>query len=604
MSIQVTLVYNKANPFGIRQDALLLESILRSYNASVRMEFAKVKHADLLEPPMPTDIAIHLEIPSTAWMPFAHRNILMVNSEWWVSSWDSLLPKFDDVWLKQKEIDLSGTFIPWNATVTPKEYDRYPASKDMNEILWLLGGSFNKRSIAEAILPHWKPEYPKIHVYTTQPLNCQPSGNVEVKIEDLADEKRKQLQRWYPIHMCLSRSEGFGLAAVEAEAAGAYVIVNDLPAYKTSFEGREHVGWIQIPMQKSGKYTRAQFADLSGNVESVLLQMDALFETLQKTDISLFRVEQQDLNCKRQENFEISMKKILQKIALEVNQHKQTLHGNRHLPAYLDNADCPPITVVTLTYNRRKFIDLAFHNIILTDYPKDKIEWVIVDDSDKPEEGVADKVANFAKRAPCAQVVYVPLTRKSSIGFKRNIGVDRASNNILLFMDDDDHYPESSFRRRVAWLTKHPWAPQCVGCSTIACYDLVKGVSAVNTPPWELGPAERVSEATLTFYKTFWQQQKFPQVSVSEGEGFLKGRESAFMEIPPQQILVAFSHQGNSSGRRIPAPEDMKPGCFWQFPKEYLIWIHKLAGIEVEEEKEERGKRSNKRILDSGKKTK
>jgi hypothetical protein len=594
MSIQVTLVYNKANPFGIRQDSLLLESVLRTYNSSQRIEFAKVKHADLLEPPVPCDVAIHLEIPSTAWLPFAHKNVLMVNSEWWVPAWNCLLPKFDLVLVKQKGLHLSGTFVPWNATVNPKDFERYPASTEMKEALWLLGGSTNKRSMAEAILPYWKADYPKLHVYTTQPLNCTVSENVEVNVKDLSDDSRKQLQRWYPIHVCLSRSEGFGLAAVEAEAAGAFVIVNDIPAYKTSFEGKEHVGWIQIPTQKSEKYTSAEFADCSGNLQSILDQFDSVFVSLKSKDSKLIRMEQADANTVRAEQFTSSMMPILKNLAESVHQVKQTQKGNRHLPPYLDNADCPPISIVTLTYNRRKFIDLAFHNIILADYPKDKIEWVIVDDSDKPEEAVSDKVATFAKRAPCEKVVYVPLTRKSTIGFKRNIGVDRATNEIILFMDDDDHYPESSFRRRVAWLTKHPWKPQCVGCATIACYDLVKGVSAVNTPPWELGPAQRVSEATLTFYKSFWQEQKFPQVSMAEGEAFLKGRESAFMEIPPQQILVAFSHQGNSSGRRIPAPEDMKPGCFWQFPKEYLIWIHKLAGIEVEEEKETRKSKKSK----------
>ena len=56
-------------------------------------------------------------------------------------------------------------------------------------------------------------------------------------------------------------------------------------------------------------------------------------------------------------------------------------------------------------------------------------------------------------------------------------------------------------------------------------------------------------------------------------------------KIPPQQIIVAFSHKKNSTGRRIPA-DDAKPGCFWGFPKEFLIYIHKLAGVEVEEEKD------------------
>ena len=149
-------------------------------------------------------------------------------------------------------------------------------------------------------------------------------------------------------------------------------------------------------------------------------------------------------------------------------------------------------------------------------------------------------------------------------------------------MDDDDHYPETSFRRRVAWLVKHPMKPQCVGCTTIACYDLLRGVSAVNTPPFQLSLGKRISEATLTFYKTWWETKHFGKDELSEGEAFLQGRESQVLELPPQQIIVAFTHKKNTSGRRIPS-DDAKPGCFWGFPKEYLVYIHKLAGIEVEE---------------------
>jgi hypothetical protein len=71
-------------------------------------------------------------------------------------------------------------------------------------------------------------------------------------------------------------------------------------------------------------------------------------------------------------------------------------------------------------------------------------------------------------------------------------------------------------------------------------------------------------------------------VSVSEGEDWISGRESSVIEMPPQQIIVAFSHGGNKSSRRIP-PSETPPGCFWGFPKEYLVFIHKLVGIEVED---------------------
>ena len=165
---------------------------------------------------------------------------------------------------------------------------------------------------------------------------------------------------------------------------------------------------------------------------------------------------------------------------------------------------------------------------------------------------------------------------------KRNTGIQKASNSIVLFMDDDDHYPITSFRRRVAWLINHPMQMRALACTTIACYDLIKGISAVNTPPFELPLGQRISEATLTFYKSWALEQLFDSsVQVGEGETFIKGRESDVMEIPPQQIIVAFSHGKNTSSRRIPSDSSVAPSCFWGFPKEYLTFIHKLAGVTV-----------------------
>jgi glycosyltransferase involved in cell wall biosynthesis len=261
--------------------------------------------------------------------------------------------------------------------------------------------------------------------------------------------------------------------------------------------------------------------------------------------------------------------------------------GQTQAPRPLQDAELPNISVVTLLYNRRKFVDLAIHNLLITDYPKNKIEWVVVEDSDITEEQAADKVLKFGRESAPLSVSYIPMPSthkiKNTIGAKRNLGIQRAQHDIILFMDDDDHYPETSFRRRVAWLTKHPWQPRAVACTTIACYDLLRGVSAVNTPPLSLGFSKRISEATLAFYKDFWTERNFNAAdSIGEGEFFLQGRESKCLELPPQQMIVAFSHRKNTSGRRIPS-DDAKPGCFWAFPREYLQYIHELAGVSVEE---------------------
>ena len=251
-------------------------------------------------------------------------------------------------------------------------------------------------------------------------------------------------------------------------------------------------------------------------------------------------------------------------------------------PPILNTEDCPPISIVTLMYNRRRFFDLACHNIMISDYPKDKIEWIIVEDSDNPNEDSSDKIISTAQQSEPMKIVYVPLRKKTILAEKRNIGVQKASNEIVLLMDDDDHYPITSFRRRVAWLTLHKMKPKATVCTTIACYDLKTGVSAVNTPPLDLPLGQRVSEATLTFYKSWFLEKMFDKdVQIGEGESLIQGRESEVLEVPPQQIIVAFSHGNNTSSRRIPASVGVEPSCFWGFPKEYLIFIHKLADVNL-----------------------
>jgi hypothetical protein len=247
------------------------------------------------------------------------------------------------------------------------------------------------------------------------------------------------------------------------------------------------------------------------------------------------------------------------------------------LPPLLKIEDCPHISVITLVYNRPKFIENACLNLLSTDYPKDKIEWIVVDDSEA-DKSPSNRVVQFQGQFP-GVVTYIPLTKKTSIGAKRNMAIERAKNDVILMMDDDDHYPVTSFRRRVAYLTKGLRAYGCAVCTAIAMYDLNTGVSAVNVPPFDISLGKRCSEATLTFTKEFWLQKKFPEVDISEGEGFLEGREWQVAEMPLQQIIVALSHSTNTSRRKTPVGD---PGCFWGFPKELLEFLHGLVGVKIE----------------------
>ncbi len=575
-ALDVVFWVKKTNRYGLSQDAEVFRHLFMKANNGKRAIHFHTK--DPLEPPIPADINIHLEIPVYVAVPWASVNMLLVNPEWYSEEWNGYMKQFDLLLLRDPQSaeqyrakfpETVVEYVPWclpPQVLSDKRMKETCVSTPESGFAWFVAGSQNKRRAVEWLVPNWKEEYPQLEIVAVEEFQGLPAkANVKYTIGDLDEKTRQTIANRHAGQICVSKAESFGYGTAEAEALGAYILLNDLNVYKTDYAHLSQQHWLT--------------GDLSGNFP--VEQMDAFMDSFHKADLSVYRKASKQSAMNRQTVSEKIFQELVYGFLVD-----RAVDGKdtkpKHLPPVLMPDDCPPISIVTLLYNRRKFFDLACHNIMLSDYPKDKIEWVVVEDSDDPNEDASDRVIQVGMKAAPLQLVYVPLGKKTPIGEKRNKGIERAKNDIILFMDDDDHYPETSFRRRVAWLTKHPMKPKCVGCTTIACYDLIRGVSAVNTPPYSLSLGKRISEATLGFYRSWWSEKKFSKADLSEGESFLEGREGDVLELPPQQIIVAFSHKQNTSGRRIPA-DDAKPGCFWGFPKEYLLYIHKLVGVEVEE---------------------
>jgi hypothetical protein len=553
--LEVSVIFNKTNTFGLYNDALLIQKTLAGY--------AIVRFADPLEPPVACDINIHLEVPIYSYVPWGTHNIFIANPEYYVSeAYDPYIKHFDKV-ITKEDLNINGAeILRWTLISFPKT-----KIKPIKEFLYLLGGSKHKREFAKHIISHWKTTYPKLHVYTTTELDVETNANVELVIKDLTVNERQTLLQTYEGHICCSNSEGFGYTAAEAEYVSAFTILNTLPVYLQDYKDGKHVSWIQTPTSHSNvKCPYGSFVNDIPNLES---DLDNAMEQFQNYKKKGSNTEFKQSYFKKRFIGIIDL--VVKKVSIKPK-----------LPPILNPEDCPNISIVTLMYNRRRFFDLACHNIMISDYPKDKIEWIIVEDSDDPNEDSSDKIISTAQQSEPMKIVYVPLRKKTIVSDKRNIGVEKATNDIILFMDDDDHYPITSFRRRVAWLTLHKMKPKATVCTTIACYDLKTGVSAVNTPPLDLPLGQRISEATLTFYKSWFIEKMFDNdIQIGEGESLVQGRESEVLEIPPQQIIVAFSHGNNTSSRRIPSADGVEPSCFWGFPKEYLTFIHKLANVNV-----------------------
>ena len=207
----------------------------------------------------------------------------------------------------------------------------------------------------------------------------------------------------------------------------------------------------------------------------------------------------------------------------------------------IEDADLPTVSVVTPTRNRRHLFSLPLRNWQTTIYPKDKIEWVIMDDGD---DDLKDLIPSNDER-----IKYTKLDtggKALSIGQKRNLCCSMMANNdIIVFMDDDDYYvPEHVLSRVKTLLQYKKEGVQCVGCSSMGAYDLTTDKSSFIS-----NGKEFFTESTMAFWKSFWTSRNFhSQDRSGEYAHFLRYRQPVMKHIPYQFVSVAFFHGQNSSG--------------------------------------------------------
>jgi glycosyltransferase involved in cell wall biosynthesis len=224
---------------------------------------------------------------------------------------------------------------------------------------------------------------------------------------------------------------------------------------------------------------------------------------------------------------------------------------------------------------------LCKYNWVSSSYPTKKIEWIIVDDSDNESDLIPLNLSEIPEQLPenfeKMNIKYIKLDSKQSIGNKRNIGIQNASNDILVMMDDDDYYKSDSFKTRVCHLlseNNRNSEIKCIASTRIGCFEINKLISFMNVPPYELPLSERTSEASYCFYKSFWEERKFEDTNRGEGVAFLKGRENNMFELECEYVLVSLLHKNNSCGKKLPTTE--ANGCHYGWSDKLFTFITNL----------------------------
>ena len=197
----------------------------------------------------------------------------------------------------------------------------------------------------------------------------------------------------------------------------------------------------------------------------------------------------------------------------------------------------PFVSVVTPTYNRRRFIPTTIKLYEAQNYPKDRMEWIILDDG---TEKVRDLFEAASKRIP--NIRYIECSEKLLLGQKRNRLNDEARGDIIVAWDDDDYYPPERVSHVVHKFNMNPKI-ELAGSSEIYLYyyDIEK---IYNAGPY--GP-NHATNGTMAWRKSYLKTHRYDEsVTHAEERSFLDNYVNPMVQLDPMKVMLVMSHRDNT----------------------------------------------------------
>lgn len=208
-----------------------------------------------------------------------------------------------------------------------------------------------------------------------------------------------------------------------------------------------------------------------------------------------------------------------------------------------EDKNFPFVSVVTPTYNRRRFIPHLIEMYEHQDYKKDRMEWIVLDDG---QEKVGDLFEQAAKRIP--NIRYIALDEKLTIGAKRNRLNEEAKGSIIVAMDDDDYYPPCRVSAVVtAFKQKQNANKELAGASEIYMY-----YSDIKTI-YKLGPynPNHATNGTMAWRSSYGKSHLYDEtVTHSEERSFLEDYKHPMIQLDPFKVMLVMSHSENTFDKK------------------------------------------------------
>lgn len=199
----------------------------------------------------------------------------------------------------------------------------------------------------------------------------------------------------------------------------------------------------------------------------------------------------------------------------------------------------PFVSVCTPTFNRRPFIPMMLECFKNQTYPKDRMEWIIVDDG-------TDKIRDLIEASGIKQIKYVEVDKKMTLGAKRNYMHTFVKGTIIVYMDDDDYYPPERVSHAVDKLMKNRQA-MCAGASELYIY--FKHIQTM----YKCGPygPNHATAGTFAFRTELLKESRYQdEACLAEEKHFLKNYTVPFVQLDALKTILVFSHIHNTFDKK------------------------------------------------------
>ena len=208
----------------------------------------------------------------------------------------------------------------------------------------------------------------------------------------------------------------------------------------------------------------------------------------------------------------------------------------------------PSISILTPTFNRKRFLPLMIYNIYHFTYPKEKVEWNILESNDNSlnnyEKLFNDKseIADLEEKLGI-KIKYEYIDNEMSIGKKRNWLSNTSSHGYLINMDDDDLYLPSYLNHSINILMN-------TGKQITGCLDML---FIYPQKDYQMSFIRCVKdftlyhEATLCITKSYFRRcNQYKDSNKGEGRNMYKNHKSKCGNSDIMKCMICVCWDGNT----------------------------------------------------------